>query len=165
MQALSPFRQKQQPVAGLSPCEHRTVSKDGRIICARIVDGENTVAPEICRSCPVKAVNCGHLRFALRQTSPSPLIVRFNGRTEVWDDDPPEIQFEQAACAARVMPIEHARVCAGCTLRQPVQGGQMAPGCQVGMVGAEQPRRRQRRAAAAGKVVVFPGREPVAATG
>lgn len=135
----------------LSPCEHRTVSKAGRIICAKIADGDNVVSPDICCTCPVKVVNCTQLRFTLRQISPSPLIVRFNGRTEVWDDDPPEVRFEQAACGARVMPVEHPRVCAGCTLRQPID----AP--------AEQPVRRQRRVVGRGRVVAFPGGSPVTA--
>jgi hypothetical protein len=139
------------PVQPHSPCEHRTVSKDGRIVCAKIVEGENTVSPDLCRDCPFKAVNCSHLRFALRQVTPKPLTVRCNGREEVWDDDPAEIRFEQAACLARVAPIEHPRACIGCVLRRPVE----AP--------VERPRRR--RVAGAGKVVPFPGTGAVAATG
>ncbi|MFN2290294.1 MAG: hypothetical protein ACK2UC_03775, partial [Anaerolineae bacterium] len=75
-------------------CEHRSVSKDGRIMCGKIVEGDPEVSPNLCRDCPFKAVNCSHLRFSLRLSSPSPLIVRFNGRTEVWDDDPPQLSFE-----------------------------------------------------------------------
>ena len=134
-----------------SPCEHRTVSKDGRIVCAKIVEGDNAVSPDICHGCPFKAVNCSHLRFALRQVSPRPLTVRYNGREEVWDDDPAEIRFEQAACLAKVAPIEGPRACTGCVLRRPVD----AP--------VERPRRR--RVAGAGKVVPFPGAGAVAATG
>ena len=141
----------EDPMPGLSPCEHRTVSKDGRIVCGKIVEGDNNVSPNTCRACPFKAVNCTHLRFSLRQTSPSPLIVRFNGRTEIWDDDPPQLSFERAACAAKVAPIDQPQACAGCTLRQPLQ----AP--------VAQPARR--RVAHAAKVVPFPQREAVAATG
>jgi hypothetical protein len=141
------------PVQGLSPCEHRTVSKDGRITCRKIVEGENEVSPNVCRTCPHRAVNCSHLRFSLRQTSGSPLIVRFNGRTEIWDDDPPELRFEQAACAARVIPIESARACAACPLRQPLSSP------------AEAPPRQRRAAMPAGKVVPFPGREVAALAG
>lgn len=138
---------------GTSPCEHRTVSKDGRIICGKIVEGDNSVSPEVCRSCPVKAVNCSQLRFSLRQTTPSPLVVRFNGHTEVWDDDPPELQFEQAGCAAKVMPIDQPRACVGCALRQPVQA-------------TVEPRgRRRRQVVGGGKVVPFPRQGAVAATG
>ena len=103
-------------------CEHRTVSKDGRIVCRKIVSGDNEVSPNVCRTCSYKAVRCGHLRFCLNQTAPSRLIVRYNGRTEIWDDDPPEVRFEQAACAAKVMPIQHPKQCVGCALRQPVGG-------------------------------------------
>ena len=140
------------PTHNLSSCEHRTVSKDGRIVCQRIVEGDPEVSPNVCRDCPFKAVNCAHLKFSLRQISPSPLIVRFNGRTEVWDDDPPELRFERAACIAKVMPIHSPRACAECALRRPLQ----AP--------VERPARR-RKVAGAGKVVPFPSREPLAATG
>jgi hypothetical protein len=146
--------QGQDPVSAASPCEHRAVSKDGRIICQKIVEGDNQVSPNVCRTCPFRAVNCAHLRFSLRQTSPSPIIVRFNGRTEVWNDDPPELRFEQAACAAKVMPIAHPRACAACPLRQPLQ----AP--------VEAVARQARRAANGGsKVVAFPGREVAVAAG
>ena len=154
---LSSVRISERPTPGLSPCEHRTVSKDGRIICGKIVEGDSSVSPDICRGCPVRAVNCCHLSFSLQQTSPSPLVVRFNGRTEVWDDDPPEILFDQAACAARVIPIASPRSCAGCTLRQPAES------TQVGI--AEVPIQRKRRAEAMGKVVPFPRRRVAAAAG
>jgi hypothetical protein len=149
---LSAVRQRKDVYTGPSPCEHRGASKDGRIICARIVEGDNEVGPNVCRACPHRAVNCAHLRFSLRQTAPSPLIVRHNGRTEIWDDDSPELLFERAACAVRVVPIHDPRACAGCSLRQPVQVPVEAP-------------LRQRRVAAAGRVVAFPGREAVAAAG
>jgi hypothetical protein len=126
-------------------CEHRTVSKDGRILCKKIVEGENEVSPNVCRDCPMRAVNCEHLRFSLRLSSPTPLTVRFNGRTEIWDDGPPALAFERAACAARVVPIRDARACAGCTLRKEHLPARSEP--------VEHPAR----------VVAFPGREAVAA--
>ena len=147
---LSFVSQPHASLAGHGPCEHRTVSKDGRIVCAKIVEGETEVSSDRCRNCPFKAVNCSHLRFSLQQVTPSPLTVRYNGRVEVWDDDPPEILFEQAACLAKVAPIEHPRACIGCVLRRPID----AP--------AERPRRR---VAGAGKVVPFPEAGVVAATG
>jgi hypothetical protein len=143
------------PTAGV--CEHRQVSKDGRIVCTKIVEGDNEVTPNVCRTCPFKAANCTHLRFSLRQVTPSPLIVRFNGRTEVWDDDPPHVQFEQAACAARVSPIDHPKQCANCALRQALHE---RPGAV-----REQGARRRRRAAQAGQVVPFPGWAVPAAAG
>jgi hypothetical protein len=142
----------QDPSQNLSPCEHRKVSKDGRIVCAQIAQGDNEVSPNVCRDCPFKAVDCGHLRFSLRQTEPHRLVVRYNGRTEVWDDDPPELHFERAACTAKVMPIYDPRSCAGCALRQPLQ----AP--------VERPERR-RKVAGAGRSVPFPSREALAAAG
>ena len=138
--------------SSLASCEHRTVAKDGRIVCARIVEGDSEISPNICRFCPFKAVNCAHLRFSLRRSSPTPLLVRYNGRTEVWNDGPAELRFERAACTARVTPIQEPRSCTGCTLRQPIQ----AP--------LEQADQR-RRAAGIGKVVPFPSHEPLAATG
>jgi hypothetical protein len=143
--------QNRNPV--LSPCEHRTVSKDGRIVCSKIVEGDNEVSPNVCRACPVRAVNCTHLRFSLRKTSPSPLLVHYNGRTEMWNDDAPELRFERAACAAKVIPIDQTRSCVGCTLRQPLQ------------IPAEQVARQVRHANSVGKVVPFPERELAAATG
>jgi hypothetical protein len=139
-------------VPGNGSCQHRTVAKDGRIVCARIVEGENEVSPNVCRDCPSKAVNCSHLRFSLRQTSPSPLVVRYNGRTEIWDDGPCEISFERAACASKVMPIYGPQSCATCAMRTPIVSTPSAP-------------RSRRPAAEVGKVVAFPSREPVVAAG
>lgn len=151
------FISEPDQLATLSPCEHRTVSKLGRIVCGKIVEGDNEVSPSLCRACPFKAVNCGNLRFSLRQTSPSPLIVRFNGRVEVWDDEPPEVRFEQAACSAKVMPIHHPKQCAGCPLRQALH----EPGAPAGVPSPVRQRRQKRRVASVGKVVPFPA--PVAA--
>lgn len=134
-------------------CEHRTVSKEGRIICGKIVEGDNAVSPNTCRNCPFIAANCAHLRFSLQQTSPSPLIVRYNGRTEIWDDDPPEIRFHQAACAARVMPIDDPRVCAACALRE--AKSERSP--------THRPAPRRLEPAARGKVVPFPQADPMVA--
>ncbi len=136
----------------LSACEHRTVSKDGRIVCAKIVEGENEVSPNVCRACPFKAVNCKHLRFSLRQSTPSPLLVRYNGRTELWDNGPAELRFERAACLVKVTPVHEPRSCGSCPLRTPLQGV------------VEQPRPR-RPVAGLGKVVPFPSREVLAPTG
>jgi hypothetical protein len=105
---------------GASRCEYRAVSKDGRVICRKIVEGENVVSPGLCRTCPFRAVNCSHLRFSLLRTSPSPLLVRFNGRTELWNDDPPEVRFLQAACSVWVLPIGHPGLCSGCSIREAI---------------------------------------------
>jgi hypothetical protein len=141
------------PAANPRPCEHRSVAKEGRIVCGRITEGDNEVSPSVCQACPFMAVNCGHLRFSLCQTSPSPIIVRFNGHTEVWDDKPPELQFHRAACAAKVVPIEHPGTCAECALRIPVR------------VPSEATDPRSRRVNKPGKVVPFPERNVAAAAG
>jgi hypothetical protein len=151
---LKPQPQTRDPLAGLNSCEHRTVSKDGRIVCRRIVEGDNEVSPKVCFSCPFKAVNCSHLRFSLCQTSPTPITVRYNGRVEIWDDEPPELRFERAACAKKKIPILDARSCAGCPLRQALH----APGKSPALPG--------RRSNGVGKVVPFRSREvPAAAAG
>ena len=137
---------------GAGSCQHRTVAKDGRIVCSRIVEGDSEVSPNVCRDCPFKAANCSHLRFSLRQTSPSPLIVRFNGRTEIWDDGPCSLSFERAACAAKVMPIFDPRSCADCALHTPLQAPVKAPS-------------RKLKTGSVGKVVAFPVHEPLAVAG
>jgi hypothetical protein len=131
-------------------CEHRSVAADGRIVCRKIMWGENRVSPALCRSCPSQAVNCTHLRFSLRHTSPSPLVVRFNGRTEVWNDAPPALQFEQAACALQVAPLSSPRACAGCALRQPAAAPapEPAPVARPGQVVPFVEREREAAAAA-----------------
>jgi len=154
-------RELAQPCS--SGCEHRSVASDGRIVCKKIAWGENKVSPSLCRACPVQAVNCVHLRFSLRNSPPSSLLVRFSGRTEVWTDDRPPLEFQQAACALQVMPLHSPRSCASCAMRQPV-GAAEAPARAAGEAA---PVSRPRPAAAPGKVVPFPEqeREPVAATG
>jgi hypothetical protein len=146
-------RESAQPCS--SGCEHRSVASDGRIVCRKIEWGENKVSPSLCRACPSQAVNCAHLRFSLRHSSPSSLLVRFSGRTEVWTDDRPALEFQQAACAVQVMPLHSPRSCASCSMRQPLCAAET------------QPVTRPRPAATPGKVVPFPDqeREPVAATG
>jgi hypothetical protein len=133
-------------------CEHRSVSKDGRIVCQKIVEGDPEVSPNVCRDCPFKQINCAHLRFSLRVDSPSPLVVRFNGRTEVWDDGPPRLSLERAACTERVVPIHGPLACANCPARLPLGEPAVEP-------------RSLRPSVAAGKVVFFPAREAVAAAG
>ena len=178
---VTAYRQERLPQPALASCEHRTVSKQGKIVCKKIMQGENEVSPDVCRTCPSKSVNCGHLRFSLEQTTPSPLIVRFNGRTEIWDDDPPELRFDQAACSEKVMPIYSPKQCMSCPLRKairtPGQGSAVTAPVTTGA--APQPESvpetlpiqshpRRRPAATRGKmgnVVPFPSRRVVAAAG
>jgi hypothetical protein len=99
-------------------CEYRKVSDDGRIICSKIVLGDNQVSPNLCRDCPAKACNCEHLRFSLQKPSRSPIIVRWgNGHTEIWDDQPAAVSFLHSACEAKAIPIFSPRDCIGCALR------------------------------------------------
>lgn len=155
LRRLSIASRERQARPGQSACAHRAVSKNGRIICAKIVEGDNAVSPQICQACPVRAIDCGHLRFSLRRTSPSPLTVRLNGRTEVWDDDPPETRLQEAACAAKVMPVKNSRVCQGCEQRQPAGAPTQAPA----------PPPRQRKAPRQGNVVPFPVHRPIPVAG
>lgn len=154
IQVLSAVRDPQEAAGMQVACEHRTVSKDGRIVCAKIAQGDNTVTAEVCRACPARAVNCSHLRFSLSHFAHVPLVVRFNGRMEIWSDDAPELHFCHAACAERIAPVLQARACAACPLRSPCHAG----------AGAALPARQPR---VLGKVVAFQGREPepVLATG
>jgi hypothetical protein len=132
-------------------CKHRSVATDGRIVCAKITLGDNQVSPNLCRNCPAKTIACHHLRFSLQKSSPTAIVVRYiNGRTEVWNDEPPSVSFLHAACAAKIAPIHNARECAACSLRSTP-----LPQPQV----REKPARRKPE----GKVVPLP--QPAAATG
>ncbi len=99
-------------------CEHRSVDGNGRITCKKIVEGDNEVSPNLCRTCPARQISCDKLRFSLQKDSPSPIVVRYgNGHTEVWNNEPAKISFARAACAAKVAPISDPRQCAACALR------------------------------------------------
>ncbi len=103
----------------LKPCPFRQVGEEGHILCDKIKTGDREVSPNICRACPISQINCVHLRAVLDNQTHPPLTVRYgNGKTEVWQDPAPAISFKQAACAAKVSPINSPRDCAGCALRQ-----------------------------------------------
>lgn len=105
---------------GLKPCQFRQVDNHGRILCNLIKGGDREVSVNLCRACPVQAINCQNLRAGLEKKVSTPITVRFaTGRVEVWDNAPPAIDFKQAACAAKTMPIHSPRDCAGCPLRVP----------------------------------------------
>lgn len=130
------------------PCCYRRAEEDGRIICEKIIQGDNEVSPNVCRTCPAMAINCGHLRFSLQKISPNTILVRYgNGRTEIWNDEPPRIEFVRGACATKVMPIEGPRQCVGCTLRCPTVVEQVE---------------RQKVPQVAPQIIPFPAREAVA---
>lgn len=105
---------------GLKPCQFRQVDANGRILCHLIKGGDREVSVNLCRACPVQQINCQHLRAGLEKRVSTPITVRFaTGRVEVWDDAPPAIDFKQAACAVKTMPIHSPRDCTGCPLRLP----------------------------------------------
>ncbi len=105
----------------LKPCPYRQVDDEGHILCDKIKTGDREVSPNICRACPVAAINCGHLRATLDHQARPPLTVRYgNGKTEIWDAVAPSISLQRAACAVKVTPIHSPRDCAGCPLRQPL---------------------------------------------
>ena len=105
----------------LRPCPYRLVDDEGHILCDKIKSGDREVSPNICRACPISAINCAHLRATLDHQSRPPLTVRYgNGKTQVWDDLAPAINLHTAACAAKVVPIHSPRDCAACPIRQPL---------------------------------------------
>lgn len=107
-------------VDGLKPCQFRQVDAHGHILCNLIKGGDREVSVNLCRVCPVQQINCQHLRAGLQKKVSTPITVRFaTGKVEVWDDEPPTIDFKQAACAAKTMPIHSPRDCAGCPIRLP----------------------------------------------
>jgi hypothetical protein len=113
----------------LCSCPQRGVADDGRIVCTKIGRGDNEVSPALCAACPAAQINCQHLRFTLEKSLASSIIVHYgNGKTEVWDDRPPALRFNRAACLARVVPIVSGKDCAaGCALHQAAmpQGDEM----------------------------------------
>ncbi len=105
----------------MKPCPFRHVDADGHILCDKIKFGDREVSLNICRVCPISAINCAHLRATLDHRARAPITVRYGtGRTEVWDDVAPSIALERAACSVKVIPITSPRDCAGCSLRQPM---------------------------------------------
>ncbi len=105
----------------LKPCPYRQVDDEGHILCDKIKTGDREVSPNICRACPVAAINCAHLRATLDHHVRPPLTVRYgNGKTVIWDDVVPSINLQTAACAAKVVPIHSLRDCAACPIRQPL---------------------------------------------
>lgn len=104
----------------LKPCQYRQVDTSGRILCGLIKSGDREVSVNLCRACQVPQINCQHLRASMQKNVSTPLTVRFaTGRVEVWDNEPPTIEFQHAACAAKTMPIHSARDCIGCPIRLP----------------------------------------------
>lgn len=135
----------------LKPCPYRHAHDDGQILCGRIQSGDRAVSPNICRACPVAAINCAHLRATLNHDARPPITVRWgNGKTQIWESDAPSITLKHAACAAKVVPIHSSRECAGCTLRQPLATAGTIPTAEIAPVA----KRASRRTAPAQQPVV-----------
>lgn len=133
----------------MKPCQYRQAEEDGRIVCEKIVCGDNQVGPNLCRRCPVAAINCTHLRFTLERVESSSILVRYgNGRSEVWPGEPARVSLAHGACAARVMPVAGPRACTGCALRDPVLAPQQVVAAPAVAVTAGR----------AGRVIPFPTR-------
>lgn len=151
----------------LKPCPFRHASEEGHILCDKIKTGEKQVSPNICRGCPISAINCSHLRAILDHSARLPITVRYgNGKTEVWDDvGGPAIKLERAACAAKVIPINSARECASCSLRQALITPEMIANNAVPKPSVPEPRptidRRKSRPAPA-QPVAPPAPVPIA---
>lgn len=126
----------------LKPCPYRRANDDGQILCERIKSGDRAVSPNICRACPVAAINCAHLRATLNHDARPPITVRWgNGKTQIWESDAPSITMPHAACAAKVIPIHSARECAGCALRQPLATATAMPMTEIAPVAKRAPRK------------------------
>lgn len=133
----------------MKPCKYRQAEEDGRIVCEKIVRGENEVGPNFCRSCPVAAINCTHLRFTLERVDSSTILVRYgNGRSQVWPGEPTRVSLVHGACAARLIPVEGPKACAGCALRSPAA---LPMAVAAAAAAAGQP-------PASGRVISFPTR-------
>jgi hypothetical protein len=103
------------------PCQHRSVSEDGRVTCDKIVMGDHEVSPHVCDECPASICNCHFLRFCLEKVVLTPITVRWaSGRMEVWDDQSPRVSFLRAACALKTTPVLSPANCQDCPLRQSV---------------------------------------------
>lgn len=151
----------------LKPCPFRHVGEEGHILCDKIKTGDREVSPNICRACPISQINCAHLRAVLDNQTHPPLTVRYgNGKTEVWEDPAPAISFKQAACAAKVSPINSPRDCAGCALRQALVSPDAIQAPAVGLLMPEiRPStadRRRRMPAPSSIVPSTPVAQPVA---
>lgn len=142
----------------MKPCIYRKAEEDGRIVCEKIVFGDNQVDPNLCRACPVAAINCAHLRFTLEKLESATILVRYgNGRSEVWPGEPARVSLSHGACAARVIPVEGPRTCAGCALRRPM----VVPERVAAQVAAVQPAPSAGQAVR-GRIIPFPQRAATA---
>lgn len=119
----------------MTVCDFRSVDKDGRIICQKITEGDREVSPNLCRDCPAKQASCDHLRFTLSKTAPSPIVVRYaTGRVEVWNNDPPNLRFQRAACSVKVAPVHSAAQCLSCAIRSCRAAVEAEPAARSGKV-------------------------------
>jgi len=112
----------------MKPCSYRTVSDDGRLVCAKIRRGEREVAPALCEACPAARIDCQHLRFSLEKRDQTAIVVRYgNGHTETWQSEPARVEFQRAACAALCLPLSGSDMCSGCFLYSPALSANTTP--------------------------------------
>lgn len=123
--------------AMLKPCQYRSVSEEGQLVCAKIARGDREVTAEICGACPVAAIDCKHLRFSLEKQQGGTIFVRYaNGKSEVWNGEPAGVRLQRAACALLCVPLSGPATCLGCVLRQKVDGErEIAPAAAAGAGG------------------------------
>jgi len=108
-------------------CNHRRVSDDGRVTCAKIILGDDEVSVGLCRSCPARICDCEHLCFSLQKISRSPVTVRWaNRHVEIWNDQPPSVSFLRSACALKTISVSSPEECLGCDLRHGWPPGERA---------------------------------------
>lgn len=99
-------------------CDHRRVSEDGRVTCAKVVVGDDEVSVGMCYSCPARICNCPHLCFSLQKISRSPVTVRWaNGHVEMWNNEAPTVSFLRSACALKTISISSPEECLRCDVR------------------------------------------------
>lgn len=104
-----------------SPCTHRLVAADGRILCTRIAGADQEVWPDLCERCPARAIACACLRFTLVRAGGGAIMVRHaGGRSYLLEPEPDDLHFQRAACAAFGRPIDSPVSCQGCRSAHPV---------------------------------------------
>ncbi len=103
-----------------SPCTHRLVAADGRILCTRIAGADQEVWPDLCERCPARAIACACLRFTLVRAGGGAIMVRHaGGRSYLLEPEPDGLHFQRAACAAFGRPIDSPVSCQGCRSAHP----------------------------------------------
>jgi hypothetical protein len=121
-------------------CSHRSVTDDGRLLCACLEDADREVSPGLCQNCPAAAANCVSLRFSLQKVAGAGILVRYgNGRTLILDQAPTALRLRRAACRVAAQAIANPEECWSCSLRRAGAGTARPnvvafPGVRVGQM-------------------------------